>query len=259
MLFSSMRENFAQKLLRSGRFRRGKKSFRVIGFDDLSLIHKNDAVCNTPGKTHFMGHHHHRHAVASQVGHHLQYFVDHFRIQRGGGLVEEHDFRRHRERPSDGDPLLLAAGKIGREDLGFVGDPDPIEKRLSDFFRILFGEAFYFHRCQGDIAEHGHVRIEIERLKDHADVGAQPHGIEFGVAQRQAVDDDVAGLNRLEPVDAANQGAFATATRAADHDDISRLDGEINVLEDVKRAEPLIDLAKLDHDYRTRAPDKIAN
>jgi hypothetical protein len=27
----------------------------------------------------------------------------------------------------------------------------------------------------------------------------------------------------------------------------------------VKRAEPLIDLAKLDHDYRTRAPDKIAN
>lgn len=96
------------------------------------------------------------------------------------------------------------------------------------------------------------MRIEIERLEDHADIGAQPHGIEFGVAQRQAVDDDIAGLNRLEPVDAANQGAFAAATRAADHDDISRLDGEINVLEDVKRAEPLIDLAKLDHDYRTR-------
>jgi hypothetical protein len=66
-------------------------------------------------------------------------------------------------------------------------------------------------------------------------------------------------LNRFEPIDAADQSAFTAAARAADHDDISRFDEEVDVLEDVKRAEPFVDLAKFDHGYRTRVPDEIAN
>jgi hypothetical protein len=40
---------------------------------------------------------------------HRQDALDQLRIQRGGGLVEEHHLRRHRQRPGDRHPLLLSA------------------------------------------------------------------------------------------------------------------------------------------------------
>ena len=43
--------------------------------------------------------------------------------------------------------------------------------------------------------------------------------------------------------------ALAAAARAADHHDIPRSDGEVDVLQHMKRAEPFVDLAKFDHGY----------
>ena len=46
-----------------------------------------------------------------------------------------------------------------------------------------------------------------------------------------AVDDDRAGLDRLEPVDAAQQRALARAGAADDGDDLARLDRERDAVE----------------------------
>ena len=91
------------------------------------------------------------------------------------------------------------------------------------------------------------MRIEVERLKNHADIGAQFGQIELRIRQRKPVNNDIAGLNRFESIDTTNERALAAPARTAYHDYVARRDREIDVLENVKWTEPLIDLAKLDH------------
>src|SRR5699024_12009030 len=50
-------------------------------------------VCSSD--LHFVGHHHHGHAVPDQILHDFQYLVDHFRIQRRGRLIKQHGVRVH--------------------------------------------------------------------------------------------------------------------------------------------------------------------
>ena len=97
----------------------------------------NTTRCATlPGKSHLMGHHDHGHAVAGEIGHDFQDLIDHFRVERRRRLVEEHDFRFHRQRAGDGDALLLAAREIGRIGVGFVGNADPLQEFAGDLFRL---------------------------------------------------------------------------------------------------------------------------
>ena len=42
----------------------------------------------------------------------------------------------HRERPDDGDPLLLAPGQPVRELLALVGEPEPLEQRGRVLLRV---------------------------------------------------------------------------------------------------------------------------
>ncbi len=55
----------------------------------------------------------HRDAVAGEVGDDLQHLPDHLGVERGGRLIEEQHIGLHRQRPHDGDTLLLPAGELG--------------------------------------------------------------------------------------------------------------------------------------------------
>ena len=59
-----------------------------------------------------MGDHQHGHAVLRQRLHDAQHLAHHFRVQRGGGLVEQQHLRVHGQGAGDGHPLLLAAGDL---------------------------------------------------------------------------------------------------------------------------------------------------
>ena len=50
--------------------------------------------------------------------------------------------------------------------------------------------------------EHGQVREQVEGLEDHADLGADGVDVAHVVGELDAVDDDVAALMLLQPVDA---------------------------------------------------------
>ena len=50
--------------------------------------------------------------VSGEVPHHVQHLADELGVERGGRLVEQHELRVHRQRPGDGDALLLAAGEL---------------------------------------------------------------------------------------------------------------------------------------------------
>src|SRR5262249_20999162 len=87
-----------------------------------------------------------------------------------------------------------------------------------------------------------HVGVEVELLEDHPDLGAQPGQIDGGAVDVLSVHDELAGLDRLQPVDAADQGALPRAARPADDQDLAPRDLQAHVPEDVKLSEPLVDV-----------------
>ena len=109
---------------------------------------------------------------------------------------------------------------------------------------------FFFTRIGAErhVLEHRLVREEVERLEHHADVGAQlgERGALFG--QRDAVDRDRAGIDRLEPVDGPAEGRLARTRRPDDDDDLAAIDDRVDVVEHVQVAEVLLDV--LDDDER---------
>ena len=100
---------------------------------------KTTPMSDAPREAHFMGDDDHGHAVARQIAHDFQHFVDHFRVQGRGRLVEEHDLGPHGERAGNGDALLLAAGKIRRIDSALSGMPTRSSNSACDFFRFRGG------------------------------------------------------------------------------------------------------------------------
>jgi hypothetical protein len=57
-----------------------------------------------------MGDHQHGHAIFSKTDHHIQHFLDHFRIKGGCWFVKQHDFGCHAQGAGNGGALLLTTG-----------------------------------------------------------------------------------------------------------------------------------------------------
>ena len=74
--------------------------------------------------------------------------------------------------------------------------------------------------------------------------------------QRLAVDGDRAGVDRLQPVDRPAQRALAGPGRADDDDDLAAVHREVDLLEDVQRAEVLVDARE--DDERVRQPSLLS-
>jgi len=89
--------------------RRRKDRRRRALLDNHALVHEQHAIGGVAREAHFMAHHHHGHAALAQVAHHAQHRADELRVERAGGLVEQHHARLERNRARDGDALLLAA------------------------------------------------------------------------------------------------------------------------------------------------------
>ena len=71
-----------------------------------------------------MRHDRHSHILIRQLLDGLQDLARQLRIERGGRFIEEHDLRAHRERPRDGDTLLLTAGKTAGIHVFFIEQAD---------------------------------------------------------------------------------------------------------------------------------------
>src|SRR3546814_3558702 len=84
------------------------------------------------------------------------------------------------------------------------------------------------------------MRKEVEVLEHHADLAADLRDVLHVVRQLDFVDDDLALLVLLQPVDAADHGRLAGAGRSADDDALAAVDRQVDVLEDMELAIPLV-------------------
>src|SRR5690606_4408743 len=124
--------------------------------------------------------------------------------------------------------------------------------------RLLPGPTQHPLLGEGEVADDGEVREEVEGLEHHPDRPVEPAA--GGGAERDprrvlhVVDEDAARVGLLQPVDAAQQGALARAARADDGGDCPGRDGEVDVGEDREVAGGLGEPADLQGARAGRGP-----
>ena len=228
-----------------------EEGFRVVLLDDLAEVHEDHPVGDRFGEAHFVGHAEHGYALLGQFDHDIEHFLDHLGIKGRGRLVEQHDRRIHAQRPRDRHPLLLTAGKLSGILVRLLGDVHPLEIAHGDGLGLLARHLAYPDRGKGQVLEDGQVREQVEVLEHHADLAADALDVAQVAGQFGAVDHDASALVFLQPVDATDQGRLARSRRAADDDAFALADFEVDVLQHMEVAEPLVDAFQADDDIGT--------
>ena len=213
------------------------------------VIHQHHAIGDLPGKSHLVAHHQHGHPVECQRHHRVEDLLDHFRVERGSRLVEQHDLRLHAERTRDRDPLLLAAGELRRIFVCLLGDAHTPEIVTRDILGFLSRHLAHPDRRERAVREHGQMRKKVELLENHAHFSAHFVDLLEILRQFHAIDDDTAALPALDPVDASEQRRLAAAGWPANDDPLAPHDGQIDVAQHVESAEPLVQADNLDRHF----------
>src|SRR6218665_2913190 len=216
---------------------------RWCHFKYAAVGHEDDAVCDPSREPHLVCHAEHGHTVFGQPDHRVEHFMDHLRVECGGGFVEQHDLRIHAQRSRNRHALLLPPGQLTWVFVGLLGDSHALEvfhgRRLCRFA----WHAPRKHGRQGGVLEYRQVREQVELLEHHAHLTS--HGIHvLALVPREldAVHGDAALLHLLHLIYAPNERGLTESGRAADDDALAGLDFEVDVGQDLKLAIPLVGL-----------------
>ena len=142
----------------------------------------------------------------------------------------------HRQRPHDRDPLLLAAGEPVRILPGLVGQAEPLQQLAG----LRVGDGPVGAQDPGGrerhVAQHRHVREQVERLEHDADPPAD--GVEVRARRRDllAAQEDPAGVDLLERVDAAQHRRLPGPRRTDQADHLVRRHVEVDPAEHLEIA-----------------------
>ena len=125
-------------------------------------------------------------------------------------------------------------------------DAHALEQLHRALLRLGLGQAQHLDRADRHVLQDAHVREQVEALEHHAELGA--HGGELPplLGKGLALDEDLAGIDRLEAVDGAAERRFAGARGADHHDDLALSNGKAHVLEHMELSEVLVHMAELD-------------
>ena len=105
-----------QELLGTFGGRIGEESFGIVGpFHNAAIFKQDHLVGDGSRELHFVRHDEHGLAGIGEFEHHVEHFAHHFRIKRGGDLVEQQHFRMQDQRTADGHALALASGQLMRQ------------------------------------------------------------------------------------------------------------------------------------------------
>ncbi|KAG1430670.1 hypothetical protein G6F57_022999 [Rhizopus arrhizus] len=111
-----------------------------------------------------------------------------FGIQRGGGLVEQHQLGLDGQRPGNGHALLLAARQVGGPGVGLFGHAALRQQFLGARAGAFQGPLLHGQQTFHHVADHRLVRKQLKVLEHHAGLLAHalhlfarqlPSGLEF--------------------------------------------------------------------------------
>ena len=191
--------------------------------------------------------HHHRHAFFGQADHDIQHLAHHFGVERRGGLVKQHHNRIHAERTGDCHALLLTARELPRI-LVLVGhQAHPVKHFQAARLGLVGTSPQYPDLGQGQVFRHRQMRKQFEMLEHHPHLAAQLGQVGPVIRKRNAVDDDLAFLVRLQRIHGFDERGFARPGRATHHHHIALANIDRAIVEHLNGAIPLGDVLDLDH------------
>lgn len=145
-------------------------------------------------------------------------------VERAERLVEQQDRRCERERPGEGDTLLLAATQ--RHDVSAFGAGEADESEQLGHAQAHLGLRSPAHsQPVAHVLLDVHVRKHRVALENHPDVAFPWRH----VGDVPAVDHDASGVRRLQPRDHPQHGRLAGAARAEKREELAgvHVEGEV--------------------------------
>ena len=225
---------------------RAEDPLRRALLEDDALVEEADAACDVAGEPHLVRRDQHRHAAVGELADHAQHLGDELRVERARDLVEEHHLRPHREGADDRDALLLTAREPVGVVVALVGEPEAGQQLGRLLGRLAPRQPERLARGECHVLEHRHVREEVVRLEDDPDPAPDPVDVDAPCRDLLALDDDPAGVDRLEQVDTAQERRLPGAGGADQADDLVLGDLQVDPAQDLVLAEGLVQILDLD-------------
>ena len=234
-------------------------------FQNVALCHKENPVRYFSCEPHFVGYNHAGHTGGHQALDHVQHLTHHFRIQGGGGLIEQHHIRFHGQRPDNCQTLLLTAGQIAGHFVILVKQAHPVQQVLSHLGGLRLALALEHHGSQGDILGNSQMGEHVKVLEHHAhllpvDVNIHlcglgelslPDHVLFFLGQiagdLSALEVDLALFRLFQKIQATQEGAFAAAGGTDDGHNLALFNGFVDAFQDLQLAKALVQVHSLDH------------
>src|SRR5262245_44633600 len=179
-------------------------------------------------------HHHGLLELVDGLPKQAQYVLGRLRIQVAGRLVGKDDGGTRDQRAGHGDPLLLAAGELGRQVVAAVLQPDRREQLIEPLLvRLPAGN----RQRQDQVLLGRQDGQQVEELEDEAELVAaqlrQVSVVELGDVG--PVDQDPATGRAIEPGEHMEQGGLPRAGRAHDRREAVALELHAHVTQRVDR------------------------
>jgi hypothetical protein len=155
------------------------------------------------------------------------------RVQRGEGLVHQHHPRLADERAAERHPLLHAAGEFVWQAFLEAAQAGEVQQLAGAFAVLRPAPAEDLDREQ-DVVQHRSPRQQGGTLEQHRDVGAR-------FRDRRTGDGDLAGGDRQQPGDHAEEGRLPAAGAAEDRDELTLGDVEVDAAQRLHPAGPAVE------------------
>ena len=125
-----------EEALRASRAGRAEDLLGRTFLQDLPGVQEADPAGDVAREAHLVGGDQHGHPAARQLPDDREHLRDELGVERARDLVEQEEPGLHRQRPHDGDSLLLAAREPVRVLGPLVGEAEAIQKRQGPVLRL---------------------------------------------------------------------------------------------------------------------------
>ena len=216
---------------------------------DLALVHEDDLGRDVAGEAHLVGDDDHGPALGGERLHHPQHLADQLGVERRGRLVEQDRVGLH-ARARGRSPRAAAGRRRAATGYMFIRSARPT--RASSASARAFTSAFgCFSTCSGPSMTFSSTVRWVQRLNCWNTMPSRCRARStwrmsdgMAVLDRDllAVHPDPARGRRIEHVQAAQEGRLARAAGAEDRDHVVVARLERDALQDLHRAEGLVDV-----------------
>nr|ABZ06414.1 hypothetical protein ALOHA_HF4000009L19ctg1g10 [uncultured marine microorganism HF4000_009L19] len=197
------------------------ESARRVVVDDAAVLDDRDVVTQPLGLLHQMGRQEDRLAALANVADQVPDRPPCLRVESGGQLIEEDQFRVVDERQCDEQPLLLAAREGHEPGVSLLGEPQLVEEP------VAVDRPGIERRPEVDRFPDLNPFLQLRLLELHADPVLQGAGVPRGV---EPEDLDPAAVRPSQPLGALHRRRLAGAVRADQSEDFTRLHLERHII-----------------------------